>query len=139
VGEGYPVSHKSSHGTISISLQIDCSSANLTSLPQVPVQTWQLNVSNNFITNVSLLKSHMYSNLIILLADDNIIDIETLSGTPFLEKFSGLGLRNNRISAVSIFSSIYFVFISYEFDCLRQCICISFFSQYSSRPTFCQL
>lgn len=46
VGKTWSSQQENSAG-ISISLKLDCSSKNLTEVPPVPPQTWQLNISNN--------------------------------------------------------------------------------------------
>lgn len=101
-GLGYNLSHQSTHGNVAIALKLDCSYRNLSSLPAVPPQTWQLNVSGNIIKDLIPLKEPIYENLLILDADSNEIDtLDGLIGTSFLDRYNILSLQNNRFSQVN--------------------------------------
>ncbi|OXA64407.1 uncharacterized protein LOC118438201 [Folsomia candida] len=99
VGKTWSSQQENSAG-ISISLKLDCSSKNLTEVPPVPPQTWQLNISNNRIKDLSPLKLAMYSNLLILDGASNQVNLETLAGTPFIDKYNYLNLKNNGFSTI---------------------------------------
>lgn len=100
-GQGYNLSHQSPHGNVAIALKLDCSYRNLSELPEVPPQTWQLNISGNSIKDLVPLKQPMYENLLILDADSNEIStLEGLAGTAFLDRYNYLSLQSNRISVV---------------------------------------
>lgn len=102
-GHGYNLSHESPHGNVAIALKLDCSFRNLSDLPSVPPQTWQLNISGNSIKDLSPIKDPMYENLLILDADYNeISNLDGLAGTSFLDKYNYLSLQNNRFSSVSL-------------------------------------
>ncbi|CAL8122506.1 unnamed protein product [Orchesella dallaii] len=100
-GNGYNLSHQSTYGNVAIALKLDCSFQNLTELPKVPPQTWQLNVSGNLIKDLSALKEPMYENLLILDADCNeIFSLQSLVGTSFLDRYNFLSLQNNRFPLI---------------------------------------
>lgn len=100
-GHGYNLSHQSPRGNVAIGLKLDCSYHNLSSLPAVPPQTWQLNVSGNSIKDLGPLKESMYENLLILDADSNEIStLDGLTGTSFLNKYNYISLQNNRFPTV---------------------------------------
>lgn len=99
-GKSPPNSSNGSGARISISLKLDCSSNNLTEIPHVPQSTWQLNISNNLIKDLSNLKLPMYENLLILDGNSNQVNLETLAGTPFIEKYNYLNLQNNGFTTV---------------------------------------
>lgn len=101
-GQGYNLSHSSPHGNVAIALKLDCSYRNLSELPAVPPQTWQLNVSGNSIKDLIPLKESMYENLLNLDADANEINtLDGLIGTSFLDRYNYLSLQNNHFSGVS--------------------------------------
>ena len=86
--------------------KVDCSNMGITKLPEkLPENTISLNVSNNKITSLSALSDNpSYFNIVTLFADYNqISSILELEGTKFLENFSQLGLRNNRIRQIPIY------------------------------------
>lgn len=83
--------------------KVDCSSLGLTEFPsKLPENTLSLNISNNSITTLSALadNSH-YSEVRVLFADDNLIrSIVDLEGSTFLENFTKLSLKNNKIKDI---------------------------------------
>ena len=86
--------------------KVDCSNMGITKLPEkLPENTISLNVSNNKISNLSELRDNpSYFHIVTLFADNNLISsILDLEGTKFLENFSQLGLRSNRIRAIPIY------------------------------------
>lgn len=81
---------------------VDCSNSNLTELPiKLPENTYYLNISNNNISSLSaLVENDYYQNIKSLIADNNLItSIVDLEGK-FLENFTLLSLRNNRIKDI---------------------------------------
>ncbi|XP_047001273.1 protein halfway [Schistocerca americana] len=87
----------------SFSVMADCSNSNLTSLPpNLPQNTYYLNVSNNNITSLAALSTDpTYEGIRELDADNNFItSISELEGTKFISNFHVLSLQNNRIASV---------------------------------------
>lgn len=80
----------------------DCSNQQLTSFPsQIPQYTAFLNLSNNNISSLGELNNPMYDGIVQLYLDNNYItSINELEGTKFIETFTILSLRNNRIKSV---------------------------------------
>lgn len=83
---------------------VDCSNLGLTELPPIlPEHTLSLNISNNSITSLAALSDNKnyYSDIKYLYADDNLIkSIEDLEGSKFLENFTKLFLKNNKIKDI---------------------------------------
>jgi len=96
----YPLSYNGSLGTIALSLSLNCSDKMLSELPQIPPQTWHLNVSLNKITSLAPLTSPHYKYLQGLDADYNQIDINTLKDAPLLKNYARLSLRFNHFNLV---------------------------------------
>lgn len=83
--------------------KVDCSNLDLTELPlKLPEHTLSLNISNNSISSlVPLTRNDFYKGIRDLFADDNLIkDLEELEGTEFLENFTQLSLKNNKINFI---------------------------------------
>lgn len=83
--------------------KVDCSSLGLTEFPlKLPENTLSLNISNNSITALSALADNPhYSEVRVLFADDNHIrSIVDLEGSTFLENFTKLSLKNNKIKDI---------------------------------------
>jgi len=82
---------------------VDCSNMGLTSLPfELPENTVTLNISNNSITSLKpFMENSYYHNIKNLYADHNLItDITDLEGSKFLENFTNLALRTNKIKTI---------------------------------------
>lgn len=85
---------------------VDCNSLGLTRLPsRLPDNTISLNVANNSISSLSALASNpTYQKIGTLFADDNLItSIEDLEGSKFLEEFTKLSLKNNKIKSIPLY------------------------------------
>lgn len=83
--------------------EVDCSNQGLTKLPpKLPENTLYLNITNNSISSLAELAVNVYyENIQSLFADDNFItSIVDLEGTKFLENFTILSLRNNKIKDI---------------------------------------
>ncbi|KAL7014044.1 hypothetical protein ACKWTF_015709 [Chironomus riparius] len=82
---------------------VDCSNSGLIKLPtKLPENTYYLNITNNSISSLSaLVTNDYYLNIKSLFADDNLItSIVDLEGSKFLENFTVLSLRNNKIKDI---------------------------------------
>jgi Leucine-rich repeat (LRR) protein len=82
---------------------VDCSNSGLTNLPtKLPENTYYLNITNNSISSLSaLVTNDYYLNIKSLFADDNLItSIVDLEGSKFLENFTVLSLKNNKIKDI---------------------------------------
>jgi hypothetical protein len=92
-----------SSDTLEVTAKVDCSSLNLKKFPpELPIETVDLNVSNNSISSLStLIDRGYYQNIRRLFIDDNqITSIEELAGTKFFENFTILSLKNNKIKEI---------------------------------------
>lgn len=86
--------------------RVDCSNLGLTMLPPtLPDNTQILNISNNSISSLSaLVENDFYQNIKTLYADDNLItSIVELEGSKFLENFTMLSLKSNRIKHIPFY------------------------------------
>lgn len=86
--------------------KVDCSSLGLSELPRkLPDNTISLNVSNNSISSLSaLVDNNSYQKIGSLFADDNLItSIVELEGSKFLENFTKLSLKNNKIKLIPFY------------------------------------
>lgn len=114
----------SSENRLEFIAKVDCSNLDLTELPlKLPEHTlsrknifycdfyiqfnwfWKIsvNISNNSISSlVPLTNNDFYKGIRDLFADDNLIkSLEEIEGTEFLENFTKLSLKNNKINFVS--------------------------------------
>lgn len=85
---------------------VDCSNLGLTKLPEkLPENTISLNVSNNSISTLSaLVDNNSYLSVGSLFADDNVItSINELDGSKFLDNFTKLSLKNNKIKSIPLY------------------------------------
>lgn len=104
--------------------KVDCSNLGLTKLPvKLPENTQSLNISNNSelstfslrsvnylyylqgITSLTpLMANENYQNIKSLFADDNFIEtIVELEGSKFLDNFTKLSLKNNKIKEIPLY------------------------------------
>lgn len=86
--------------------KVDCSNLGLTKLPaKLPENTLSLNISNNSISSLAdLVTNEYYQQLKSLFADDNWIkSIVELEGSKFLENFTKLSLKNNKIKEIPFY------------------------------------
>lgn len=86
--------------------KVDCSNRGLTKLPmKLPENTLSLNISNNSISSLTaLIDNDYYQNIRVLYADDNLItSIVQLEGSKFLENFTKLSLKNNKIKHIPFY------------------------------------
>lgn len=96
----------SSENRLEFIAKVDCSNLDppLRELPlKLPEHTLSLNISNNSISSlVPLTNNDFYKGIRDLFADDNLIEsLEEIEGTEFLENFTKLSLKNNKIKFVS--------------------------------------
>lgn len=83
--------------------KVDCSNLGLMTLPlTLPDNTQILNISNNSISSLSaLVENDFYQNIKTLYADENLItSIVELEGSKFLENFTMLSLKSNKIKHI---------------------------------------
>jgi Leucine-rich repeat (LRR) protein len=83
--------------------KVDCSNLGLTELPsKLPNNTHSLNISNNSISSLkALMDNDNYRDIRSLFADDNLItSFVDLEGSVFLENFTKLSLKNNKIKHI---------------------------------------
>jgi Leucine-rich repeat (LRR) protein len=86
--------------------KVDCSNLGLSELPdKLPENTISLNVSNNRITSLNEVANNpFYQKIGSLFADDNFISsITDLEGSKFLENFTKLSLKNNKITQIPLY------------------------------------
>jgi hypothetical protein len=97
------IDEKSQSDVLIFISDVDCSNQGLTRLPpKLPENTHFLNITNNSISSLSdLVTNEDYQNIQSLYADDNLItSIVDLEGTKFLENFTILSLKNNKIKDI---------------------------------------
>lgn len=86
--------------------RVDCSNLGLTKLPdRLPVDTVFLNVSNNFITNLTEFSGNpSYQSVLKLYADENkITTILDLEGSHLIQNFDELSIRRNKLRTIPIY------------------------------------
>jgi hypothetical protein len=98
----------------SMTIKVNCSGKNLTSLPDIPPHTIVLNISNNRISNLKRIRTDPnYEELRELHAENNqIVSMHEIEASNFIKNFQVLNIRGNRLTEIET----YIYNNAFEFD-----------------------
>ncbi|KDR22774.1 protein halfway isoform X2 [Zootermopsis nevadensis] len=98
----------------SMTISVNCSGKNLTSLPDIPPHTIVLNISNNNITNLKRIRiDPNYQELRELHAENNqIVSMHEIEASNFIKNFQVLDIRANKLTEIET----YIYNNAFEFD-----------------------
>lgn len=101
-----------------MTISVNCSGKNLTSLPDIPPHTVVLNISNNKILNLKRIRTDPnYQELRELHAENNqIVSMHEIEASTFIKKFQVLDVRGNRLTEIET----YIYDNAFEFDNNKQ-------------------
>ncbi|XP_023717915.1 protein halfway isoform X3 [Cryptotermes secundus] len=98
----------------SLTISVNCSGKNLTSLPDIPPHTIVLNITNNKITNLKRIRTDPnYQELRELHAENNqIVSLHEIEASNFIKNFQVLDIRANKLTEIET----YIYNNAFEFD-----------------------